>query len=161
MGVDIGRETYRHKLESAGSLTANRQVTFPDVDMPFSAPATWTPSLTGLSLGNGTMVGRYMQLGKLVWASLRITFGSSSGWTGIFEFSPPVTAAGTAGYGGGVGFLLDNTPAARQMCTALFQTTTAIRLSVTSGNVGPVSNTVPWTWAQNDIIDFTILYEVP
>lgn len=161
MGLDMSRETYRHKLESAGSLTANRQVTWPDEDFVITAPANWAPTLTGLSLGNGTMVGRWHQIGKLVFCSLRITFGASSGWTSIFEFSPPVTAAGTSGYGGGVGFLLDNAPAARQMCTALLQTTSTIRLSVTSGNVGPVSNTVPWTWAQNDILDFTMMYEIP
>ena len=45
---------------------------------------SYTPSFTNLTVGNGTLVGRYCQVGKIVTASMKLTFGSTTAITGGF-----------------------------------------------------------------------------
>ena len=53
-----------------------------------------TASTTNPTLGNGTILGRYMQIGKTVWCSVRLAWGSTSTvGSGIYRITLPVTAA--------------------------------------------------------------------
>ena len=53
---------------------------------------TWTATGTAPSLGNGTLAGRYMQIGKLVFVTIEFTAGSSTTFgTGGWRFTAPVT----------------------------------------------------------------------
>lgn len=61
---------------------------------------SYTPTITadlgGFSLGNGTLVGRYKQLGKTVFFHLKFIYGSSSSpGGGHWNFSLPVAAHDT------------------------------------------------------------------
>ncbi|WP_127475048.1 hypothetical protein [Microbacterium sulfonylureivorans] len=57
---------------------------------------SWTPTLTGLSLGNGTRSGKYQQNGRHVHYALRFTAGSTTSASAAFGFSTPVTPADSA-----------------------------------------------------------------
>lgn len=62
-----------------------------------TAWTSYTPTITadlgGFSLGNGTLTGRYKQLGKTVFFHLKFIYGStSSAGSGHWNFSLPVTA---------------------------------------------------------------------
>ncbi|MFE4701470.1 hypothetical protein ACFRIC_30850 [Streptomyces sp. NPDC056738] len=55
---------------------------------------TWTSSGTAPALGNGTMVGRYMKIGRTVICHINMTTGSTSTYgTGNYNWSLPFTAA--------------------------------------------------------------------
>lgn len=57
------------------------------------APA-WTGSTTSPTLGNGTLVGRYMLIGKTCYYSLQLTIGSTTnGGAGSWGFTLPFAAA--------------------------------------------------------------------
>jgi hypothetical protein len=51
---------------------------------------TWTPSYTALTVGNGTVVSRYVQVGKIVYVFWRLTCGSTSSWSNNPRFTLPV-----------------------------------------------------------------------
>jgi hypothetical protein len=57
----------------------------------------YTPTLTNITLGNGTLTGRYKQIGKLVFFEVTLTFGSTTtlatvaNYTQSPRFSLPVT----------------------------------------------------------------------
>jgi hypothetical protein len=76
---------------SASATYANK------TDFSSTAWTAYTPTITadggGFSLNNGTLTGRYKQLGKTVFFSLKFVFGSTtSTGTGHWNFSLPVTA---------------------------------------------------------------------
>jgi hypothetical protein len=57
--------------------------------------STYTPTITGFTLGNGTITGKYTQIGKTVIFRARFTYGSSSsppnGSTYVTISRPPIT----------------------------------------------------------------------
>lgn len=56
---------------------------------------TWTaytPTITGMTLGNGTADFKYSEIGKTVFVQGRITFGSTSSMSSNPTFTLPVTA---------------------------------------------------------------------
>jgi hypothetical protein len=54
---------------------------------------TWDATSSSPSIGNGSIVGRYRQVGKTVTFSIVLTVGSTTNvGTGIYEFGLPVAA---------------------------------------------------------------------
>lgn len=65
---------------------------------------TWTATTTNPTLGNGTLTGAYVQIGKTVHYRIRVRFGSTSiRGSGSYRFTLPVTA--TAIHTGGGDFM--------------------------------------------------------
>lgn len=50
----------------------------------------YTPTLTNITLGNGSVVAEFNQQGDEVGVSIILNFGSSTALTGVPGFSPPV-----------------------------------------------------------------------
>jgi hypothetical protein len=125
----------------------------------------YTPSfLTNVSLGNGTRVARYAQIGKICFVYFSFTLGSTSTITGQPEFSLPVTGAQSATYANGDSLLLDYVTA-EYFGKVYLQSTTTFSLVAQSASVSYVkdaiiSSTVPMTWATNDKITANFWYEV-
>ncbi len=126
----------------------------------------YTPTYNNLTIGNGTVVARYQQIGTLVTVHFVFTLGSTSAVGTAPDVSTPVTAASSytvlhniVGLGrykedGGSGFLgyvrLSTTDIIR------LQTETVTGNNPTETNL---SATLPHTWGTSDIISFTATYE--
>lgn len=55
---------------------------------------TWTASSSAPSVANGTLTGRYVQLGGVVHFAIKLTGGSGTNWgSGTYSFALPVPAA--------------------------------------------------------------------
>jgi hypothetical protein len=124
---------------------------------------TFTPSITGVTVGNGTTTARYAQIGKTVFVEFNFTLGSTSAITGTPSFALPVSASllgytfdgkgtlgdfGTASYLGNVNLQPGN--------RAYFSATS------TSGATGVelnISSTVPFTWTTSDYLSARFTYE--
>ena len=127
----------------------------------------YTPTISPWTLGNGSALGRYIQIGKLVVFSVRIQFGSSSVFTAAnpvisIPFPVSTTVAGsdnrtlvnvsyadwTGGQYTGRGQLNGST------CTPLVTV-------VGSGYISDanISSTVPMAWAISDSIWVSGSYE--
>jgi hypothetical protein len=125
---------------------------------------TWTPSYTNLTLGNGTVVARYCQIGKVVFFNFFLTFGSTTSMTAANPtFSLPVAATrSTLFYNGNI---LDsgtvNYSAFGETTTGLTAVTWRVqKLSGIYQTTGGCEPTVPMTWTTSDNYQLSGSYEV-
>lgn len=121
---------------------------------------TWTPATrSGVTIGNGTEVGRYAKAGRFVAISYIFTLGSTSAITGDFVLQLPFNNArqqnvsalctdfATNDYPG-ISIIANNNVYVRTINTA-----------GTYASSGNLSATVPFTWGTSDYITITGVYE--
>ena len=121
---------------------------------------TFTPTIVGngggsVTIGNGTLTGTYIRLQKLVVATYALTWGSTTTTTavGLWLFSVPI---GNALRGNGAGRILD-AGATYYRVTGLASSNKMILQATDTGN--EVQNNTPMTWATNDTLSVTFIYE--
>lgn len=135
------------------AYTKSNQYTTPTTYTP-----SWTSSGTAPSLGNGTLTGRYIQIGNLVIVTINGTMGSTTTYgTGTYSWSLPVNAAGT-------GFILVGS-AYTNAGGAAFSTGAAVIASggstlsvITDGDGNTWGQLLPATWASGNLFNITIAY---
>jgi hypothetical protein len=127
----------------------------------------WSPTLTNITIGNGTVDARYVQIGKTVLVRFLFTFGSSGSAVGTSpQVSLPVDCH--ASYGSNLvwiadAVLFDASSVRRKGVVILNQTTQrflveALDVSTTVRHIS-ITSTVPFAWAVGDVIGFTATYE--
>jgi len=122
---------------------------------------TYTPTFTNVTVGNGTLVARYIQLGKAVHLHVRLTLGTTSAVSGTPIISLPVaTASGRLHTGTGnatngtTNFLVETRYGSTTTTQAYVFNAANTFLERT--NINGVS---PFTWASTHILDFNLTYE--
>jgi hypothetical protein len=123
----------------------------------------YTPSYTRLTIGNGTVVARYQQIGKTVNMFWRLVWGSTTSLTNFPVVGLPVTGAYTNDYAAGRVTFTDAT-GFLYVGTALVNSGTGIytALENTSGNnnyTASPDGTTPITWTTGDTWTITATYE--
>ncbi len=128
---------------------------------------TYTPSWTGSggnpSLGDGTLYGTWSRDGNRVHVDIELTMGSTTTFgSGEWRFSLPVAPYNAAGESMKVGaaFLYDNNVPLINAGIALSNPALSYVKLYANGGAAEITPTTPWTWAQNDIIRFSIDYLV-
>jgi hypothetical protein len=126
-----------------------------------SYTVSWTAATTNPSIGNGTLSGRYVQIGKTVIGTIKLVIGSTTTYgSGKWRFSLPVTAkssglnylgkwviedAGTTYYEGNL--ILDSAGS-------------NVEFFIRNQNSSAEFNsTTPISWAENDQLMISIVYE--
>ncbi len=127
----------------------------------------WSPSYSNLTIGDGTVVSRFMEAGNLIAARFQWTFGSTSSVDGAGStISLPATVS-SSGYDGatvmGVATFRD-AGTGTFTGTVEFQTTTTVEIRVgdvtaSHTRLADISSTVPMTWTTGDILAFLVVYE--
>lgn len=124
--------------------------------------AGWISTLTGITIGNGTVVSRYSQIGNIVYFEFRLLLGSTTSVTGSVSFTLPSTAKTSHTILGAVidagsthSLLIGFIDGASNYCS--------VRVSGAAGTYATVgtqlSSTVPMTWAAGDEIRISGTYE--
>jgi hypothetical protein len=127
-------------------------------------PVDYTPTFAGITLGNGTVDARYVDLGDFVIIRFKITLGTTSAITGTIGIASPSgmsvsTAAGGSAYfqdaSAGTG--------ARYPCFVYRANNIQIRLDVQLVSGAYVTNsavtaTIPFTWAATDTIQGVLIF---
>jgi hypothetical protein len=115
----------------------------------------WTASGTAPVLGNGTIVGAYVQLGKLVSFRAQITMGSTTTYgTGTWSLSlPPVALKANW-----VGTLVMIDASAGSMYAGFSRNSPGLLLNF-AAPATVVSNTAPFPWAVSDTLEMYGTYE--
>ena len=132
--------------------------------------AAWqdfTPSFSGLTVGNGTVVARYQQIGKTVRGYVSVTFGSTSAIGSGPLINVPVAGSASIVDRLQVGFTtMADTGTATYVGVTSFRTgspqTLTFGLIGSAGsytNAGGPTSTTPFTWTTNDVIAMTFEYE--
>lgn len=118
---------------------------------------SYTPALTGWTLGNGTLTGYYISAGKSILATkVLYTVGSTDTKSGAPVFSLPVTkVADLAGFILGQASLFDTSGSVRAYRNVI-QSGTTSTVFVAADDDTRLSPTAPWTWATGDQIMLNI-----
>lgn len=128
--------------------------------------ATYSPTLSNITIGNGTVVAKYIQTGKQVTARITITFGSTSAMGTTPQISLPVSAssgylAGAESYG--TAQILHNGNYINPAVTIVVDTNNveayAIDTSTTYAKYADITSSVPFSWGTGDALYFYLSYE--
>lgn len=130
-----------------------------------AAWTSWTPTLTNITQGNGTVTAKYSQIGKVVFFKFFFVLGSTSAMGSIPTISLPVTAAALVS---GSDNKIDGKVEVKDASTGdaytgeiFLNSTTVARptyLNVNAVNVN-ISATAPMTWATSDVLGLAGSYE--
>ena len=126
----------------------------------------WTAYTTNPTLGNGTIIGRYIQLEEWIWVQIQLTAGTTtSGGSGQYQFTLP--AAGATLLGGAEQSLfgtINDLGVSRYMCcAAIFSGATAFIVNGPgvwpSGGANQVwTATAPFTFSNGDTFNIAGIY---
>ena len=117
---------------------------------------TWSPTLSGVTKGNGTEVARYCQIGKTVFFEYSFTLGTTSAITGMPQVSVPVTYKGSLAFCPTGDALIEDKDTAFYFGITLLQASTGLinvyltKTDATYARDGYISSTVPFTWGSTD-----------
>jgi hypothetical protein len=118
---------------------------------------TWTATSVNPALGNGTLIGSYVQIGSNCMFQFSLTMGSTTTFgTGEWEFTAPFTASKT---GVGSVWALDSGTAYYIGAAKIEATSNKIYIWTNAGVTG-WSATAPFTWAADDRIEVGISFTV-
>lgn len=127
--------------------------------LAMQAWASWTPTWTNLTVGNGTNASVYIQFGKTVFCYVSFTLGSTSSVGNGAYFTLPVTSK-TLTANASLGLL---TFGAYQGAAGWRSTTTAILLCPASSGNGILNqnttSSVPFSWTTGSTIIGYFMYE--
>jgi len=117
---------------------------------------TWTASTTNPTLGNGGLIGTYLNAGKLVMYRIRVAFGSTTTvGSGTYTWTLPVAAI-TTSVPVGMAVCFDASAVTNNTRQA-FSTASGISLQSEAG--AAVTHASPFAWATGDLITITGTYE--
>ena len=131
-------------------------------DVQLDAWPSYTPTISGWTLGNGTLAGYALQAGKDIRFRIEYTVGSTDTKSGTLAFALPVAARWaatplTALPPVGQAALRDvSAPAGRARSVILLTSSTC---QIVDEAFSAVTHTVPWTWATGDLIVVNGSYE--
>lgn len=149
-------QTLSNKTLSSPTFTGTITADF------LTAWTAYTPTLSSSGttqpvLGDGTLTGRFKQIGKTVHFSLRFLAGSTTTFgDGNTLYGLPV-AARTAPPWGVLAVLEDASPFTRHMAMSGVQDANRVFLRNYAGTT--VTATAPWTWAASDGVILNGTYE--
>ena len=126
----------------------------------------YTPTLTNITIGNGSFTAHYSQVGKTVFVRIRVIFGSTTSITGTFPtFTLPATSRASTGATGLMSYLFNDfgianyygsAPISQGVNAAAF---TAINSGGSYASEIGVSSAIPFTWGTGDSIQGVGYYE--
>ncbi len=124
-----------------------------------AAWTTWAPTLTNLTLADGTVLAKYRRLGKTVDFRFKFKLGASSavGTSPMFTLPAAASAEFVASPDFdriGFGKLFDtSTTAVRDADPILISGSSSIQINhMAAGVTTNTTATVPWTWAVGDTL---------
>jgi hypothetical protein len=132
--------------------------------LPVVSPGVWTsytPTLTGITLGNGTISAKYSLIGKTVNVRFYFTFGTTSAITGDIRIALPSSPASGGNVPLGIALTNAGGTSVVGFCS-VFGAEIYTRFMNASGTYvtqTSATSTVPGTWANTNFLSVSITYE--
>ncbi len=161
--------TLPHGFLGEDNPTLASQANFQSIEEHLQYPwHDWAPTYANLTVGNGTVVARYVQIGKTVHFNYELILGSTSavGTAPTVSFPVTTTSSGHTTVLTPLGVAtFQDTGTTVNIGTTLWVSTTTMGPRVTgAGSTYAVGNTVtatvPFTWTTTDILVLNGTYEV-
>lgn len=126
-----------------------------------SYTVSWTAATTNPSIGNGTLAGRYVQIGKTVICNITLVMGSTTTYgSGKWMFSLPVTAKSSGLTYLGKWVIVDAGTTYYEGNLILYSAGSNVEFFIRNQNAADEFNsTTPISWAENDQLMISIVYE--
>jgi hypothetical protein len=125
----------------------------------FQFSPTWGNTGTANSLGNGTLNGTYLQIGKLVVYTINLTIGSTTTiGSGAMTLTVPVASPGLGPQGNTSVIMFHSGSGTFYRGNALNSSVTVFVLVDNASPMASVTATNPFTWATGDTIQVTGIY---
>lgn len=153
-------------LAASGLISANGGLSLSGTSI--GTWQSWTPTFGNLTIGNATVSGSYMQIGKSVWWNLSVTLGNTSSMGTNPTFSLPTTVghapANNNSFTLGTGAIVVSGGGGVIYARAQYSSSTVAELAweEVSGSAvvfGGISSTTPFTWADGSCIDLQGFYQ--
>lgn len=158
--VTLGVTATAAELNFVAGVTSALQTQLGTKQATIPAPAAWTPTLGGVTIGAGTVIARFLQINKFVFFEFSLTLAADTSITGSVTFTLPVSvkyahaifnnSADATGYQNLLSGLLSGAG-----CTVYAVSVSGSYLRTTT----VLSATVPITWAIGDQIYIAGAYE--
>jgi hypothetical protein len=142
------------------SATANSSGTMTSEVLSDYEEGTWTPSLEGVTIGNGTITGQYTKIGNIVHLTFRFVFGSTSSISGGVNSISGLPFTNDSASNSGT-LTASNASNNWFGFTQQYSTGTATNYIqfVTSSNIQlTMTSTVPFTWTTGNVLRFNMTY---
>jgi len=129
------------------------------------ATASYTPTSTGITIGNGSLTGTFTRVNKLVYGSVKFALGTTSAITTTVTFSLPVTAAtNSAALLIGNGYYYDNSSFETYLGVSFRSNSTTLTPFVSAAGSAYlvrsiVNATVPVVYGAGDEMVYQFMYE--
>lgn len=124
---------------------------------------SWTPTFSNIAVSNSTVVAKYIQIGKTVFARFAITFAGGDKPSGVASISLPVTASSNIETFTSLGQVTYATTGRYHGFARLGSTTTADLLVFDAANTYlqevNLSSTTPGVWANGHKLYGKIVYD--
>ncbi|MFE6482390.1 hypothetical protein ACFVGN_05545 [Streptomyces sp. NPDC057757] len=123
---------------------------------------TWTSTSVAPVLGNGTLTGRHMKIGRMAFVTINLSAGSTTTFgTGNYSFSLPFAAAssGVAEVGASQVLGTDRWVGGVVISSASSTVSPFVAISATNTRTDFVTNTRPETLASGAQIRMSFMYE--
>ena len=174
MGCDIAPDFYFQSRDDVGNITANAAIFRRNGDVNIGKDLYekgrlspmghwvqyamyWGGSGSNGSIGNGTLTGQQMLIGRTIFFKIYLIIGSTSVLpTGIWFFPTPVAVSSPSRAVLGSAFFGD-TGVGDYVGWTVTYTANAV-MGMTGANLY-VTNTSPFTWGVNDVLSLTGSYE--
>jgi len=154
-------------MTAVGAFATGAVITADDQNAGGGAAwASWTPTYTNLTVGNGTVISKYTHVGRKVVWKYQITFGTTSVMGTAPTLTLPVAASDNVEAGSCPVRILDSGTNTFVGCLVPSSTTGVIVQLVSTGNAATnylvkssITSSLPMTWATGDQFAFTLEYE--
>lgn len=124
---------------------------------------TWSPTLTNLTLGNGTVIAKFTRIGQTVFWRFKFTLGSTSAVGTDPSWTPPVTISTDISGNEPTGdcqFTEDTVQSLRGQMRLTGDPRRLRPFRIDADTAGAaLSATVPFTWGTGDILAGAGFYE--
>lgn len=153
--------------ELVTALMMNQHVRDNLNDLNGRAAVTYVPTWsnvggTGHTLGNGSISGAYWRMGQFVMFRVQLGWGSTTAsGTGGWSLSIPATSDAFQFGAGVIGLAFDSSSGLIYPITAINVSTSALQVVSDVSPVISVSATVPFTWANGDVLSILGWYIAP
>jgi hypothetical protein len=149
-------------LESTDAVQVYDGAAWVNIDTKWT---DYTPTWVNLTVGNATQDFRYIQLGKAVFVTGVLTFGSTTSMGTAPTMSLPITAVTyTSNNEVWASIGLEDTGNELYLGTVFYGSTTTVRLRSNNAassilTTAAITSTAPFTWGTGDRVNVTFFYE--
>jgi hypothetical protein len=167
--MSISRTHYNALVDDDGSNTVGTVWSkarvgdlLDDVDAFVTNWVSYTPTLTNVTLGNGTLTAKWARHNKTILVNVLVLFGSTTSITGSLIVSLPVNNIAAA-FGmtlGDVG-MYDISATARYRGVAMYDSASTVGGFTNATPLAAINATAPFTWAVNDQFFVSLCYQEP